>query len=358
MGDKALPNFRFNDVAAIHVKGAGSELNVARKDGIWRVRERGDYAANYLQIKGLLMKIKDLKVLQSERIGPSQLARVNLEEPSKRPGSGTLLEFKDARGTVLDALLVGKRHLRPQTASDPFNLHGLFDGCYVLLPSDHENVLLISDELASVVPEPGAWLSKDFFKIQNIKSISLVSSNDAKSWTLARATGSSPWILADSKTGEILNAAMASDIAEMTGFLSFVDISGGALSANRDSHKSMQLAMATFDEFNYTLKIGSKIEGTYRVTGTVTANMPAERVAESRETPQETKELNEEFQARTKMLRDKLSREQALASWEYVVEPQVLEQIIRDRAQLLQEKTTMPCEPGAAAEKVPLSLSQ
>src|SRR5258708_452733 len=80
---------------------------------------------------------------------------------------------------------VGKSGLRPQTASDALNRHGLFDCCYVLLPSDHENVLLISDELASVVPEAGAWLSNDFFKVENVRSIS-VSSNDAKSWTLAR----------------------------------------------------------------------------------------------------------------------------------------------------------------------------
>jgi hypothetical protein len=359
MGDKALSNFRFNDVAAIHIVGGGSELNVARKDGVWRVQERGNYPANYPQIKDLLMRIKDLKVLQSERIGPSQLGRVNLGEPEKGPGSGTLLEFKDSRGAVLGSLLVGKRHVRPLTASDPLNLHGLFDGCYVLLPADPENVLLISDELASVVPEPGAWLSKEFFKAQNIKSISLVSTDESKTWAIARETESSPWILADSKAGETLNTAMASDMAETIGFLSFVDVSGGAASRpNRDSEKPMQLQLATFDRFNYVLQISPKIEGTYRVTGTVVANIPAQRMAESRETPEERKELNEEFQAKTKRLREKLAREQALASWEYVVEPQVLDQIMRTRAELLEKKTTILSERATVPDKDPLSLSR
>src|SRR4051794_37403767 len=82
MGDKVLPNFKFNEVAAIHMRG-GAELNVTFTDGLWRVRERGGYAANYPQIRDLLLKIRELKVVQSETIGPSQLARVQLEEPGK-----------------------------------------------------------------------------------------------------------------------------------------------------------------------------------------------------------------------------------------------------------------------------------
>ena len=358
MGDKVVPGFRFNDVTSIHIKGGGSEFNVTRKGGVWRLAERGDYAANYPQIKDLLIKIKDVRVLQSERIGPSQLGRVNLEEPGSGPGGGTLLEFKDGRGSVLSSLLVGKRHLRPQTASDPFNLHGLFDGCYVLMPNERDRVLLISDELASVVPEPGGWLSKDFFEVQNIKSISLLSTNKAKTWTLARATESSAWTLADAKPGETLNTGMASDMAATIPFLSFIDVAGHAPSASADSDKPTQLTLATFDQFTYSLKIGPGVAGTYRLTGAVAANIPAERAAEKRETPEETKELNEEFQANSHKLREKLAREQALASWEYVVEPQVLDQIIRDRVDLLQKPATILSERDAVPDKEPISLRQ
>src|SRR5262249_54092478 len=170
VGEKLLPNFRLNDVAAIHIK-ARVDLNIENKDGVWRVRERGDYPANYDHIKNLLVSIKDIKVVQSDEIGPSQRARVELAEPGTGTGSGTLIEFKDAQGKVLDSLLVGKRHMRSETASDPFRMRGLFDGCYVLLPKEPENVLLISDELSSASPEPGAWLNKTFLKVVNIKSI-------------------------------------------------------------------------------------------------------------------------------------------------------------------------------------------
>src|SRR5882757_876515 len=69
MGDKVLPNFRFNDVAAIHIKGS-SELNVVRKNGTWRVWERGDYPADFHLVSDILIKIRDLKVVQAETVGP------------------------------------------------------------------------------------------------------------------------------------------------------------------------------------------------------------------------------------------------------------------------------------------------
>src|SRR5262245_14814311 len=126
VGEKLLPNFRPNEVAAIHIKSA-LDLNIENKDGVWRVRERGNYPANYEHIKNLLIRIKDIKVVQSDDIGPSQRPRIELAEPGTGTGSGTLIEFRDAQGNVLDSLLVGKRHMRAETASDPFRMRGLFD---------------------------------------------------------------------------------------------------------------------------------------------------------------------------------------------------------------------------------------
>jgi len=89
-GEKLLPNFPPNDVAAIHIKSS-LDLNIENKDGVWRVRERGNYPANYEHIKSLLVRIKDIKIVQSDEIGPSQRPRIELGDPATGPGSGTLL---------------------------------------------------------------------------------------------------------------------------------------------------------------------------------------------------------------------------------------------------------------------------
>src|SRR5215831_9663475 len=106
-GDKLLGNFPYNAVASIHVKGATAEFNVARKDGIWRVPDRADYPANYQIIKDLLIRIRDIKILQADTLGPSQLPRVELADPGKGQGSGTLVEFKDEKGQLINSLIVG-----------------------------------------------------------------------------------------------------------------------------------------------------------------------------------------------------------------------------------------------------------
>ena len=49
-GAAVLPSFRFNDVAAIHIKGS-SEFNLVHKNGLWCIPERADYPANYNQIR-------------------------------------------------------------------------------------------------------------------------------------------------------------------------------------------------------------------------------------------------------------------------------------------------------------------
>src|SRR5437899_390599 len=84
VGDKLLANFPLNEIAAIHIKGA-SDLHMVQTNGLWSVRERNNFPANYQQVRDLLIKIRDVKVVQSDQIGPSQLGRVDLE------GEGSVL---------------------------------------------------------------------------------------------------------------------------------------------------------------------------------------------------------------------------------------------------------------------------
>jgi len=343
VGEKLLPNFRLNDVAALHIK-ARIDLNIENKDGVWRVRERGNYPANYEHIKNLLVRIKDIKIVQSEEIGPSQRPRVELGEPGTGAGSGTLVDFTDAQGKVLDSLLVGKRHMRSETASDPFRMRGLFDGCYVLLPKEPANVLLISDELSGISGEPGAWLNTEFCKIENVKSVTLTGTNAEILWTLTRESESKPWSLADAKPGEVLDTTKAAQTVEILNFLGFADVVPNAAALENGFDKPMVVSIQTFDHFFYMLKISvpPKREANYQVAIGVRAEIPSERIAAANETPDEKTRLDDEFQANSKRLREKLARESRFASngWNYVIESRLIEPLLCKRADLL-EKTSI-----------------
>jgi hypothetical protein len=336
--NKMLPNFQPNQVVAVHVK-ASSDFNLVCKQGRWCVPERSDYPANYTMLREFLIKLRDLKALQSEIVGPSQLALLELAQPGGGPGCGTLLEFKDPQNKLVGSLLLGKKHDRPQKDSEPLGIHGFYDGCYVLVPTDPHKVLLIPDALLNIVPEPGAWLNPEFFKVENIKFISLVSPNPANSWELSRETDASPWSLANLKPGEALDLTNASLTAEILAFPRFVDVLPRTVLPTDGLARPTVVTVLT-DHFAYTLKVGPKgRDGNYPMTVAVTGDFPTERVADKDESPEKKELLDKEFQEQTRQLRDKLAREQALARWVYVVDSWI-ELVIRDRAQLLARNAT------------------
>src|SRR5882724_6834247 len=93
IGKKLLGEFPVNDVAHIAIKQGTNELNLVKKDDLWRVRERNDYPANYTEISDFLLKVRDLKIVQSEKAGPSQLPRLSLASGSG-PNSALVVDFK------------------------------------------------------------------------------------------------------------------------------------------------------------------------------------------------------------------------------------------------------------------------
>ena len=117
-GKKLLGDFPINDVAHIQIKQGTNDLNLAKKDDKWRVRERNDYPANYPQITELLIKLGDLKIVQSEPVGQSQLARLNLV-PGNATNSAMIVDFKDKNDKSIRSLLLGKKHMRKSNRPNP-----------------------------------------------------------------------------------------------------------------------------------------------------------------------------------------------------------------------------------------------
>src|SRR3954469_19300130 len=111
-GEKLLgEKFPLNDVALISIKAGTNELNLVRKDDLWRVRERSDYPANFADISSFLLKASELKVIQVEQVGASQLGRMELAPPGQS-NSGVVLDLKDKDGKAITSLTLGKKHVR------------------------------------------------------------------------------------------------------------------------------------------------------------------------------------------------------------------------------------------------------
>jgi len=337
VGEFVLPNFKPNDIAAIHIK-ARSDFRIVRTNGIWRVPDRYDYPANFSRISELLLDVKQLKVMQSEVVGSSLRSRVDLAEPGGGPGSGQLVEFEDATGKVVASLLLGLKHDRKQNENEPLGIHGWFDGRYVLVPSEPSNVLLVPNELPAAAPEPGGWVDLSFFKIENPKFIGLVSPDPQKNWELTRETPNAKWQINGLNAGESLDVGKVSQATEIWQFPSFIDIYSNLPPAETGLDKPTVVTVVTFDNLAYTVKVGKELpNGSHCITLSVAADFSAPRIPSPDETPDDKKRLDDEFEAKKKTLQQIVAKDRAFAPWTFLVE-EWIDVVIRDRNQLVLAK--------------------
>jgi len=335
IGAKLLPGLKLNEVAQVHLQDAKSQVTLVKKDNAWLVRERGGYPANVQDIGDLLIKLAELKVVQSETVGESLLPRLDLAAPGQREGSGTLIEFKDAAGKPLASLILGKIILKKDPVNPlPSAQNGVPAGRYVLVGKSNDTVIGVSDPLEGAHAVPGKWLAKDFFKADRIKTLALAGEG-AASWKITRDTEYGQWKFAAG--GGELDASAAVGATNALGGLSFTDVVVDP--KPEDTEKPVTVTAETFDNLTYTVKIARKKTGDEDyVSFTVSGEPPKQRVPEKGEKPDEKARLDKEFAATLKKLEARVASEQALAKWTYVVPAKSLSPLVKERAQLVAAK--------------------
>jgi hypothetical protein len=335
LGDK----FALNDVAHIVIKQGTNEVNLAKKDDLWRVRERNDYAANFQEIGDFLIKARDLKVIQVEEIGPSQLPRLELST-GQGTNSGVLLDLKNKDDKSLETLTLGKKHTqKPKQSSQFGGDEGFPDGRYVMLANDTKNALVIGDPLNNIEPKPEAWLNKTFFKVDRPKAVTVNFPEATNSWKIVRDTESGDWKFAEAKPGEKLDSAKASGVSSPFSSPSFNDVLAlGAKSEENGFDKPTTVTVDTFDDLTYTVKVGKKSRDDYPISMTVAANFPKERTPAKDEKPEDKDKADKAWKDRQKQLEDKIKQDKTFEKWVYLVPGYTLDSLLKDRKDLLVEK--------------------
>lgn len=350
---KLLPNLPVGEsLAQIVIKQGTNALTLAKQDDKWRVAERGGYLANYSEISSAVLKLRDLKPVQTEQVGASQLGRLQLLPPGEGSNTATSVEFRDAGGKVLTSLWLGKTQMREDSQMSQFGGGGYPAGRWLLVDGARDKVSLVSDPLSNLKPAPGDWLSKDFFKVEKIKSISVIYPEATNSWSVSRTneTGSD-WTLADVKEGETLDSSKTSGFSWALSSPSFDDVETGTGNPSLAAGKAVNIRIETFDGFHYALKVGEETGGNRPLAFTVSADLPKERVAGENESAEDKTRLDKEFVDNQKKLNDKLAAEKALEKWTYLVPSYTLDSLLKKRDELLQAKTEEPAPANDAADE-------
>jgi len=344
IGRKLLGELPVNDVAHIALTQGTNELNLVKKDNLWRVRERNDYPANYSEISEFLLKARDLKIVQSEHVGPSQLPKLDLV-----PGQGTnaalVVDLKDQNDKTIQSILLGKKHLQKSRGQSPFGDlgdSGWPDGRYVKVGASSDSVALISDALSNLEPKPEQWLNKDFFRVEKVRSIAVAGPAITNSWKIVRDTESAEWKLAEAKPGEQLDTSKTSSAANALGSPSFTDVDSNAKPDQLGLDKPNVVTLDTFEDFTYNVNVGHKTNDSYPIMLAVSAKLASERTPGKDEKPDDKTKLDKEFKEKQKKLEDKLAQEKNYEKWAYLVSSWTLDPLLKDRAQLLVEKKEEP----------------
>jgi hypothetical protein len=345
-GKKLLGDFPINDVAHIEFKQGTNDLNLAKKEGTWRVRERNDYPADFSRIGDLMIKLGDLKIVQSEPVGASQLPKLGLV-PGDATNSALVADFKDKDDKPIRSLLLGKKHMkksnRPSPAGemDDEDAGGWPDGRYVKVGSDSKEVDLISDALGNVDPKADQWLNKDFFKVEKVRSVAVNFPVATNSWKLSRETETGEWKLADAKPTEQLDNSKATGAGNSLASPQFTDVSL-AKPEELGLDKPTTVTLDTFDNFTYTLKVGQKTNDNLPLMVSVAADLPKERAPGKDEKAEDKDKLDKEFKEKQQKLEEKLNQEKAYGKWTYLVSNWTLDSLLKERSQLLVEKKEEP----------------
>jgi Domain of unknown function (DUF4340) len=346
-GEKIL-NFPLNDVAHITIKGAGAELNLVKKGDAWRVAERADYPANFEKVSGLLRKVWELHPVQDVKVGPSQLQRLQLTQPTNDPNSSMLLDLQDAKGKRVGALLAGKKQMRDSDEGMGAR-GGLAAGRYIMPEDGSNRVFAVSQPLEELQTKPEQWLNRDFIKIENPRLIS-VAGQGGVNWTVTRESSSAPWKLVDPKPGEELDKNKTAGLATLFSYAYFADVlAPNASPAETGLDHPTTAHIETFDNFTYDLKIGKPNDKNYPVLVSVQAQLPKARTPGKDEKPEEKSKLEKEFEEKQKRLTEKLAKEQKLENRPYLMSKSTVDQLLKDRGPLMATPTPTPSAAPAAS---------
>jgi len=294
------------------ISRGADKVTLAKTGDRWVVAERAGFPVSFSDLKALLLKLQGLKVVQTDDISDSQLARLQLAGPDAGTNAATVLELRDVAGKVLRSVLLGKKHL--QTPAD--GSEGWPDGRYVMAEAGSGHVQVVADALSEVEPAAANWVDKDFVKPDHVISLTVNFPAGTNSWSLTRTNDTADWQLVSPAKGEKLDSSKLSDLAQPLSGLSLADVLTNATAGQNP----VTLEAKTLDGFDYVFTVGTKTNDNYPVRFTLSAALSTNTLA-----------VGETWDS----AKDKLAHDAALTNWAYLVPSWNLDSVLKGRADWL-----------------------
>lgn len=314
LGQPVLPGLQAADIASIVIREGQATLTLQRREGAWAIAERAGFPADVAKVRELVLAALALKVGQAEPLGDKDRARLALD------AKGTHLEFRDAGGKALAALVVGRKYFKrePQNPErEPA------DGRFVLLPDAPRTVLVVADPLALATTASDQWISRTGFGAEKVRSMEVTYPGGGK-WRIERARDDADWKLTPLYAGEKVDVIRANSASYSLNRVALADVAPPGLRPEETGlDRPVTVVASTFDALTYTLKLG-KLRGEDYFAMLWISGEPKATGADAAE--------------RGKQLAERLPRERALAGNVLLIPRATFDDILKRRADLLEKK--------------------
>ena len=335
VGQKLLPGFKVDDVAAITITEPGASLALVRTDKGWTVKERNGYPANVEAIRDVLVKLEALKVAQAEAITDALRPRLQLAAPggtAKSEETGTGIELKARDGKPVASLVLGKK------TTKQVNIPGLTgesvpSGRYVLVASDPQRMNVVAEPFTGVTAKPQQWIARDYLKIERIKSIAVLGPDGKERWSVMRPDEAAGWQWSAPGT---LDGGKAQDGASALYSMQIADAAANVSDADAGLDYPVIVRAQTFDGWTYDLRIGKAApDDRYYAKASVSGVLPEKRAPRADAKAEDAAKDDNAFTERLAAMTAKLEREQALGAFTVLLPKSTVDPLLRERSALV-----------------------
>ncbi len=350
-GQRLIPDLKASDVAELVISAAGERLTLKKGEAGWGIVERNGFPANVERIGELLLKLVEMKVVQTDAAADSQRARLGLQEPGADVGKaeadtnvpGTVLELKDGAGKSLARLLLGKK--LSKSVEGPAGARQEAAGRYLLAGNAESgkvlNVIVVSDPLAQVEVAAEQWVAKELIRVERAKSIVATGPDGRQRFALSRENDDAEWKLAGGEKGD------SSKIIDVTSGMISMNLTDvvtgdkGNPSAENGLDKPVVIKADTLDGISYVLRLGAKsgedkVYARVSVSGEIAQNIP--RTPPKDEKAEDKDKNDQSWIEHRKREAARVAREKKLEGWTLLLSRNAVEALLRERAQFLPAK--------------------
>jgi len=353
IGKKLLPELAVNAVDEIIIATAAQTARVARVDNAWVLPDRYGYPANFETIRGLMLKLADLKIGQAFKAGDRQRAKMELT-----PEAATTLTLKAGGKTLVELQLgVDRKAANADAMPSGMMMGGMSDGRYLAIKDD-PMAYLVGESFFEAVAEAKRWMDTSLLDVsaEEVTAIALTNPEDGSFSLVKGADGKLDF--ASPEEGKPFDDAKASSLTGVLSYLTLQDVADPAVNDESHGFKAPRtFSVATRNGTQYTLRVSDPIEDSderfiriavaFNAPPLPTSETPPEAKTESQAATDEVAvaaEANRKAEAAAKELNAKLSH------WTFRIASYKAGTMVSTRESLV-KKPEPPAAAAAAAEQ-------